>query len=332
MSNTEKTHAPVDAPLAVYRLLKQFVLVLLVGVLIKWLFFGTMVIRTDHMAPALHAGDRVLLWRGVARPVLKHFFQPRAGAVVVFDFPHRGSARGCLRVAAGPGDTVAISRGRFVSIPDSAVPAPLPQDSVLPPEYSPRDFTAPFRLPRPGDTYQLDSLTQRDFIFAASMRAQEYPGRTHDVQPTLFIDGIPSNEYIIENFLLYEGAFDSIPDSLDYDWFFWDRLRDNLRYSLENREVRLEFALMENGKKVEAYRVRKRFYFLLADNWVSGFDSRYFGPVSAARLRGSVPLTLWSRKGKRVFSRIPPRREERAPAPPVSASDTTSAPDSLTTE
>jgi hypothetical protein len=171
---------------------------------------------------------------------------------------------------------------------------------------------APFRLPERGHEYRLDSLTQRDFVFAASMRAQEYPRRDHDVHATLFVDGIPSNEYIIKNFLLYEGTFDSIPDSLDFDWFFWDRLRDNLRYSLENREVRLQFALMENGKKVEAYRVRHWFLFLLADNWESGFDSRYFGPVSAARLRAGVPLVLWSTGGKRAFSIVPAKRTVRA--------------------
>ncbi len=329
MSSTDKTHAPLDAPLAVYRLVKQFTLVLVVGLLIKWLFFGTTVIRTDQMAPSLAEGDWVLLWRGAARPLIGHIARPDAGAVVIFDFPHRAPARGCLRIAAASGDTVAISGGRLVSPSDSAAPAPLPQDSILPPEYSPRDFTAPFRLPLPGDTYPLDSLTLRDFVFAASMRAQEYPARRHDVQATLFIDGIPSNEYIIENFLLYDGAFDSIPDSVDFDWFFWNRLRDNLRYSLENREVRLEFALMENGGKIERYRVRKRFVFLLADNWASGYDSRYFGPVCASHIRGSVPLILWSAEARSVVSRVPPRRAQRLSEPRVPATDTRAEQESI---
>lgn len=328
MSDTDKTHAPLDAPLAAYRLVKQFALVLVAGLVLKWLFLGTTLVRTDHMAPALHEGDRVLLWRGAARPVVRHITHAGRGAVVVFDFPHDAPNRGCLRVAGVPGDTVTISNGRLEPQSGSAAPAPLPQDSVLPPEYSPRDFTAPFRLPLPGDTYQLDSLTQRDFLFAASMRAQEYPRRTHDVLPTLFIDGIPSNEYIIENFLLYDGAFDSIPDSLDFDWFFWDRLRDNLRYSLENREVRLEFALVENGGKIETYRVRKRFLFLLADNWASGYDSRYFGPVCATHVRGTVPLILWSAGPTRMLSKVPPRRTDRSPAPPLPLSDTTAVQDS----
>jgi hypothetical protein len=71
-------------------------------------------------------------------------------------------------------------------------------------------------------------------------------------------------------------------------------LRENLRYTLANRKVALTFSLWKHDTEVEQYRVRKRFAFLLADNWAEGFDSRYFGPVSCSAIEGKAVAIVWS--------------------------------------
>lgn len=294
MQAPRKPSVPIDPPLAIYKLARQFVLIVLAGLLLHLLLFGTVRLNSNHMAPRLFRGDRVLIYRGGARPLLSWFTPFRRGMAVVFRYPSAADTRGCLRIAALPGDTITISNGRIVSARESLKSVATPSEAVLPPEFSPRDFAAPFRLPERGDVYHLDSLTQRDFLFVAAMRRQLRAGRRQDVRPELFVDNIPSNEYIIKNFVLYEGRFDSIPDSLDYNWFFWDRLRDNLRFTLENQEVRLQFGLYDGQRRIESFRVTRPFVFLLADNWQSGYDSRYFGPVCRSHLLGSVVLVLWS--------------------------------------
>jgi len=291
--DAEPRRRPLDTPVALYRLLRQFLVVIAIGLLVKLLMLTAVTVRDGHMAPCLLTGDRVLVRRGLAAPGLALGLAPARGSVVVLAVPHRDRVRACLRVAAVPGDSVVIASGRMLSPSLGGVCASAP-DSVLPPEYSPRDFAAPLRLPRRGQTLALEGLSQRDFLFAASMQAQQDPGGTYDVKADLLVDGIPSNEYIISNFLLYAGAFGSIPDSLDYDWFFWDRLRDNLRYTLENRRVRLQWGLYRNGRPVATVKVRRAFVFALADDWTGGCDSRYFGPVCVSRIAGRVSRVLWS--------------------------------------
>jgi hypothetical protein len=194
------------------------------------------------------------------------------------------------------GDSLVITGGTFLNLAGGEETrfAAAPEDSVLPADYSPRDFMAPFRMPCRGESFALDSLSQRDFVLMASMYSQEHPRRSVDVKPQLFIDGIPSNDYFVANFLLYNGVFGSIPDSLDFDWFFWDRLRENLRYTLENRQVALRFGLVVDGGVVKRYRVGRDFAFLLADRWSAGYDSRFFGPLCVDRIEGRALVVLWS--------------------------------------
>ncbi len=303
---------PVDTPIAVYRLTRQFLAIVVAGVLIKWLLFSVVSVRTSHMRPSLLDGDRVIVRRGMGAPGLLFGAAPRRGAVVLCDLPGAGDIRTFLRVAAVPGDTLRIDSASVTVSGQPPLKRVALDSMVLPAEYAPRDFFAPWAVPRRGTVLDLDSLSQRDLLFAASIHARQYPRRTVDVDQVLFVDGIPSNEYIIANFLLYEGAFDSIPDSLDLNWFFWDRLRENLRFSLKDREVRLDFALLDNGVRLTQVTVKRSFVFVLADNWEEGFDSRYFGPLSTAAIHGVASRLLWAarpgsgakRRGGRILAPV----------------------------
>jgi hypothetical protein len=170
----------------------------------------------------------------------------------------------------------------------------MPNDEALPPNYSPRDSMNVFRLPVVGETLILDSLSLRDFFFAAAMAKQEPGGKRLRVKPGLLIDEQPADTFSLTDFSLFKGKLDSIPPEYDFNWFFWDRLREYCAHTFKGKNFSLDFGLFDNDIRMTKYRVTKYFIFLLADDWRKGFDSRYFGPVAAQLLRGRPVCVLWS--------------------------------------
>jgi len=87
---------------------------------------------------------------------------------------------------------------------------------------------------------------------------------------------------------------DAIPDDLKNDWFFWYRLKSYLDQTNSEHSIRLSFSVMLGNSSISKYTVKKSYVFLLADNWSTGLDSRYFGPVQSANISGRAFLVLWS--------------------------------------
>ena len=114
------------------------------------------------------------------------------------------------------------------------------------------------------------------------------------VRADLFIDGKQSNNFKITSFSLYNGTLETIPKKFEYDWFFWGRLKEYLSHSLHGKDIALTVSLIKNGVPVVRYVLKENFVFLLADDWRKGFDSRYYGPVRAASIKGRVICVLWS--------------------------------------
>jgi hypothetical protein len=115
-----------------------------------------------------------------------------------------------------------------------------------------------------------------------------------EVKPALFVDGAPKDSLYLRDFYLYKGPLDSVPAKFEYDWFFWDRMRDYLVISYTGKDVFLGFVLWRNGARMMDYTFKKSCIFLVADDWQKGFDSRYFGPVVASSVKGRVICVLWS--------------------------------------
>jgi signal peptidase I len=287
--------APVDARIVIYRCFKIVILVALGGLALKLLLADTVLIRTDQMQPTLLPGDRVLISKIAAIPPLGWIFRPQRGTTVVFSHPHFAQRGGCLRIAATPGDIVALSAGAFslVNRPSAAFTHSACGPS-LPPDYSPRDAMVPFRIPAVGDQFSLDTLSLRDFIFISAMIRQENPKKQYRIQPMLYIDDSLQTGFDILEFALYSGRIDSIPEDFSWEWFFWDRLQAYLQATIPDKHIVLTLLLREDQSMVAKYTVSQPFYFLLADEWCKGFDSRFIGPVSGRMMRGTVKAVLWS--------------------------------------
>ncbi len=289
-----KLRYSADTRAVLYRGVKWFAAILAAGLVLKFFVCDSVRVDGSQMEPTVKAGDRVLLMKApYASPLLKKVFAVE-NKLAVASLPGKGGST-VLRIAAVSGDTVSVDAGRFY-LNRSAVKG-MEKDTalygVLPAEYSPADFTAPYRVPAPGDTVAFAGLTLRDLVFAYAALRQEKSG----VRLKAFAmagDSIISG-YRIKDFSLYSGSIDSIPEDLSADWFFWDRLREYLRMQAEEADVKpqLAFSISKGGKEIFGFRVKERYLFLIGDNWTHAKDSRYFGAVRLDNVAGRPVLRLW---------------------------------------
>ncbi len=274
----------------------QIIIIVAAGLVIKFGFIDLLRIDGNQMSPSIIEGDHVLVFRTPYLPLIEKLFKPGINKPVIFSLPFQKGKTGALRVAGHSGDTVTVDTGVFVNNhhPSVSFPGKKEQDELIPENFSPRDYFPPLRIPAPRDTFFFNKLSMRDFFIILSVARQENAPSGIDLKSSLMIDDSLSNDYFIENFSLYNGTVDSVPQDLKFDWFFWARLEEYLRNTLENKKISLRFTLLIEGKTVDFYTVKNNYVFLLAENWNAGLDSRYFGPVREDFISSRVLMVLWS--------------------------------------
>jgi signal peptidase I len=284
-----------DSRIILYRSLKQIVVIIALGVLVKSCIIDSVVIHGDQMSPTIENGDRTLIFRTPYQIPL-NIIKPGLTKPVVFRYPFEKSRLTSLRIAATWGDTVAIDSGIVSNSSNKSVQFSTPGKTgmMVPASFSPRDFFHPYQVPKKGMQFQLDSLSLRDFFFAVAVVRQEKPKSKVTVKANLYIDDSLSNDYFINEFSLYKGTFDTISQNYQFDWFFWDRLVQYLNAAITEHSAVLKFDLLIDGTRTGFYTVHDNYVFLLADNWGDGLDSRYIGPVNASAIIGRVFFVLWS--------------------------------------
>ena len=290
-----KIRDSADTHMVLYRGMKWFAIILAIGMFSK--FFVCDSVRMDgaQMEPAVLAGDRVLLLKApYAAPLVKKFFAAE-GRLSVAALSGKSAGITILRIAAVSGDTVDIDAGQLYR--NRYAVKGLEKDTarygVLPADYSPADFMAPYRVPSPGDTITFAALTLRDLIFSYAALRQE-KSNTHLKAFAMAGDSILVG-YRIKDFSLYSGSIDSIPEEFSTDWFFWDRLREYLRMQTEEGDVKLQlaFSVFRGAREITEFKIKKRYLFLMGDNWTGAKDSRYFGAVRLDNIQGRPVLRLW---------------------------------------
>ncbi len=288
---------PVDARVLAYRSLRIVLVAVVLGLLLKLSCVDTVLIQTDQMTPTLRKGDRALVMRTAFRAPGAWFFSPKRNSPVLFESPFSETGVGCLRIAGLSGDTIRIGSGKLRAIGSnglyesrSRIPA---DESPLPPAFSPRDSMATYIMPSPGDSFVLEELPLRDLLFLYALMTQENPKKTFTITPLFINEDSVLADFAIEDFALYSGPADSIPAEQLRDWFFWERLQAFLDSGTDG-EITINLLINENKMPLLHYTLRHNAYFLLADNWVKGMDSRYYGPVSENKLRGRIASVLWS--------------------------------------
>jgi len=302
----ESSAGYADWYLAIYGGIKQFVIVLAVGVALKLAVFDSLKINGSQMDPAIRQGDRILIFKTpYIVPFLKNMSNGGRGNPVVISLADRNTNT-VMRVAAVSGDTVSIDSGKFYL--NGAAVENFAKDTeihgVIPAEYSQSDFMGKIRIPAPNDSIDFQALNMHDFIFAYSVFRQEVPGARLKAQ--IMAGGALNGDFMIKDFALYRGRLDSIPEDLHTDWFFWERLQSYLSMTAEQQDggsPQLAFSVLRNGKEVGGFRVKNRYLFVLGDNWNGAKDSRHLGPLPRANIKGRPFMTLWGanidEKGKK---------------------------------
>lgn len=285
-----------DTQAFLYRSIIQISVILGVGILVKLAFIDIIRMSGGQMQPTVLSGDRLLVFRTPYLPMFNKMFKPGYKKPVVFRLSSDSKNVGCLRIAALSTDTVSIDSGMFINTGNPALTFPFTGkiDQILPANYSPRDYFNSYRVPAAGDTIQLDSLCIRDLFFAVSVMKQENPQESIGIRPLLVIDDSLTTDYQVSGFALFSGSIDSVPVELANDWFFWVRLENYLKQINQEKMISLSFAVNFDRTRIHQYIVKNDFIFLLADNWSSGLDSRYFGPVKTSNVLGRVFSILWS--------------------------------------
>lgn len=289
-----------DTQAFLYRSITQILIIIGIGLLTKVAFVDAVRMSGGQMNPTILPGDMLLVFR---TPYLKLFskaIKPGLKKPVLFKMPSDENNIGCLRIAAFSSDTILIDNGRCINSRNPSMTFPLraKKESVLPEDYSPRDYLKPYRIPAAGDTLLMENIPIRDFFFAVSIMRQEQAGKITTVKPLLYINDTLTSTYTIEGFALYNGFIDSVPDQTKNDWFFWNRMEQYLKQTNPDKNMSLSFAVFVDGSRIHRYTVRKDYVFLLADNWNGGLDSRYYGPVQSSNIIGRVFTVLWSYKSE----------------------------------
>jgi signal peptidase I len=290
----EPKQSLADFRIRTYKISKRVLFIVLILLMVKVSFFDTAVISGKQMSPVLLPGDRVLVLKFPFHPLFRSFFRVKTSQTVLFQDKDDPTVKGCLNIAGLSSDTISITDGTlYNSTTDDSLN--IPHNEIIPSNYSPRDNFRQYRIPSPGDTLKFDSLSFRDFFFAASVTKQENPLDTFTVVPSFFVGDSLAESIHIKDFSLYKGYTDSIPENLKNDWFFWDRMREYLNYRHGGKRIYIQFSLLKNGNRIDSHIVNSSFCFMIAQNWEEGLDSRYFGPIKTSLIRGKIFAVLWSR-------------------------------------
>jgi signal peptidase I len=292
-----------DFRLAFYRILKQVLIILIIGFFLKIICFDSYIIDSRQMEPTLLRGDRVLISKLRYSPIFKNILSPKHTDPVIFIQPHMENRRGCLRIAGKPGDHINIENGQIYIVNQPHVKFPFIKNKgdILPYEFSPRDNMLEYHIPQKKDVIFFDTLNIKNLIFLYSIIVQENMDENYTLHPRLYINDTLNNDFFIKDFSLFTGKFGDISDSLNSQWFFWDRLFAYLISTADDKKVDLKFSILKGEKSIKQYTIKSDFYFLISDNWEDGFDSRYFGPVMKELIEGKIIAVLWSfdpEKGK----------------------------------
>ncbi len=290
-----KLRDSADTRMVFYRGVKRFAIILAVGLFLKSFVCDSVRIDGSQMEPTVLVGDRVLLLKApYATSVLKKFFDVE-NMLTVAKLPEKGDGCTILRIAAVSGDTASVDAGQFYRncCAVNGVRKDTARYNLLPAAYSPADFMTPYRVPAPGDTVTFAGLTLRDLVFSYATLRQEKSRvrlKAFAMVGDSIIDG-----YRIRNFSLYNGPMDSIPEEFSDDWFFWDRLREYMKTNADEAGVKpqLAFSVFVGAREITGFRVKKRYLFLMGDNWVGAKDSRYYGAVRIDNVIGRPIMRLW---------------------------------------
>jgi signal peptidase I len=275
------------------------------------LFIRTVVVQafkipSGSMIPTLEIGDHILVNKflyGIKIPWTKirlfPFKKPTYGDIMVFVYPEDPSKDFIKRVIGLSGDRLEL-RGKQVYI--NGKPAADPagvyiKDVFTPKEFQPKDYFSPLYIPKKGDVYHLDRLEIREFQFVTSLIQRKYPKSNLQVLGTLEIDGKKVERYDFRR--RRGGSFDfSDIDFRIQEWWYIDRIVNAIKDENPDKKVKVVLRLLKDGEEMRSFAVPWDCYFVMGDNRDNSKDSRFWGFVDVAAIKGKAFMIYWSWNGR----------------------------------
>jgi signal peptidase I len=275
------------------------------------LFIRTFVVQafkipSGSMKPTLEIGDHILVNKfilGIKIPWtdirLLQIKKPSRGDIIVFVYPEDPKKDFIKRVIGVPGEVLEI-RGKEIYINGKRVDDPsgyYMKDVLVPSDYQPRDYFPPIYIPKKGDVYNLDKLGIREFQFVTSLVRDNYPKSKIRVKGVLEIDGEEMGDYVFKG--RGGGSFNfSDIDFRFQEWWFIERLIEEIKLENPNRTVKFSLHLFKDGKELKSFVVPYDCYFVMGDNRDNSKDSRFWGFVEEKAIKGKAFIIYWSWDGQ----------------------------------
>jgi len=253
-------------------------------------------IKTTNMTPTLRMGDRILYTKGI----FSQTYEP--GDVVLYRHRNEGHVF-AGRIAARGGDTLSISQGIATNNnSDSILLGSLPDTlDILPILFGPRDELGTLWMPRQNQQIVPDSFPLHHRILLANYIRRENPRHSVRIAAAVKAKEEFTTDYFIKTYTKYEGPLTDIPDSLQFDPYFWLHLEQYLLRFLQRQDSVLQVWIEMDDQRLRSYKLSKQPLFILSDNWDGHIDSRYFGWIPATHIEGHIRLCLYSITKARGF-------------------------------
>ena len=237
------------------------------------------------MEKSLLVGDFLLGLKFIyGAPVLPFVYQklpgftdPKSGDVIIFKYPGTDKKDYIKRCVAGPGQSITIN-GKTVLLDGKEYKLP-PQgqyihDGMLDPRIT---NLGSLYVPKRGDSYKIDTLNTRDFLFVKHIVRQELPRAKVSAKVQLYLDGEFANTQRAVTYGYQEVSFNDINfDQIDL-WTILDDIFTHVKGKYAGRKVDIRTLLYVNDKQVLTYTCKNDNYFMMGDNRDNSTDSRYWG-------------------------------------------------------
>lgn len=316
----------------IMREVKSWGTLIVIALLLKVTIIEAYIVPTGSMENTIMTGDflvgnrfvygmRTPDWIGIpytdigfSVPYIRfpEFKKPKQGDVLIFKYPRDTFYKYVKRCIATPGDSLEILARRVIvngiEYPLSAngkfqgqmLPSDYQQPDLFRPEQGNKDYFKTIRVPKAGDTIQINEHTDWWFVL-----------------PIIMMDGhratLESNE-VEYTFTLADphDKFRRKDDEAVYlDYFPNGSLITPWSSSIKKEDFNFLYIDGNPASELNTYTVVQDYYWAMGDNRDDSLDSRYWGFVPESYILGealfiyfSLNLDTWVPRFDRIFTMI----------------------------